>query len=294
VVVIPLPEHLKVAAAQVEPRILMKAENTEKILAMMEIAAKDDARLIVFPETALTGYMLTRNEAEHVAESVLGLSTMKIASKAKALNVYVVVGLIEKAKGKLYNTAVLIGPGGIIGKYRKMHLPYCGVDRYLAWGDLGYNVFQTEIGNIGINICYDGQHPEGVRILMLKGADIVAHPTALPTGTDFMYKLVNPTNALENNLYIVAADRVGVERGITFLGNSVILDVNGATIAQASAEKEEIIYASLNPFKARAKHIVLKQKENEVHIIRDRRPEYYSLLTKPIEERAIGCHKPRI
>jgi len=124
-------ETVKIAGMQIEPIILDKDRNLARCLELIKVADKEGARLIVFPEAAITGYVFTSlGEALSIAEPIPGPSTEKILDSCRELNLYVIIGLLEKDRGKYYNAAALLGPSGLIGKYRKLHLPYLGIDRF--------------------------------------------------------------------------------------------------------------------------------------------------------------------
>jgi 5-aminopentanamidase len=271
--------NIKIAAVQIEPKITAKKENLDKILAKTEIAAGNGSNLIVFPECALTGYVFSnREEVKPFAETVPGPSTNRLEKCCQKLGVYVIASLIERSVEKYFNAAVLIGPEGLIGVYRKIHLPFLGVDRFLDRGDKPFRVYETGIGNIGMHICYDCNFPESARVMTLMGADILALPTNWPEGRERIPKFVAPTRAYENKVYLVAVNRVGGERGTKFIGQSKIINTWGDTLAEASIENEEILYAEVNLTQAREKHVILKPGEFEVDLIRDRRPEFYGKI----------------
>jgi predicted amidohydrolase len=275
----------KVAVVQTNPRLMNPEKNIKQIIGAIEEAANTGANLIIFPECSLAGYMFaSREEALPFAESIPGPATEKLAPLCKELGVYVVVGLLEKDIDNLFNAAVLIGPGGIIGKYRKNHLPFLGVDRFVAPGDKPFEVYRTPVGNIGIEICYDIMFPESSRVMMLMGADILVVPTNFPSDrVDDVIKYVIPARAIENSVFVVAADRVGRERGATFAGLSKIVHVSGKALSQASADREEIIYSEVDPGTARKKHLVTTPGEYEVDRFKDRRPELYGTITEPVK-----------
>jgi len=277
-----MSDVVKVAAVQMDPKIAENADNLDKILSEIATAAKNGANLIVFPECALSGYVFSsREEALPFAESIPGASTDRMVACCRDSGVHVVVGLLEKDGDKCYNVAVLIGPGGLVGKYRKIHLPFLGVDRFIDAGDEPFRVYQTPAGNIGIHICYDGTFPESARIMTLLGADIIVLPTNFPAGRDKIIDYMANTRSMENGIHYVVADRVGAERGVEFLGRSKIIRATGTTLAEASRDKEEIIYAEVSLAEARRKRIVIKPGEFEIDPINDRRPELYGELTKP-------------
>ncbi|MFC1979410.1 carbon-nitrogen hydrolase family protein [Chloroflexota bacterium] len=276
-----MQDKVKMAAVQMNPGIAKKDENLNKVLLEARTAAQNGAGLIAFPECALTGYVFSRREeAIQFTETIPGASTDRLAACCKELGVHIIVGLLEKDADKCYNAAVLIGPEGLVGKYRKNHLPFLGIDRFIDAGDEPFKVYKTPIGNIGINICYDCNFPESSRVLALLGADIIVLPTNWPEGREKIVNYVVNTRAFENRVHFVAVDRVGNERGTRFLGHSKIIDASGNTLAEASSDDEEIIYAEVSLTEARQKHIVFEADKFEIDFIRHRRPELYGEITR--------------
>ena len=274
-------DKVKIAAVQMDPRIMANRENLDKVLLETRVAAGNGADLIVFPECALTGYVFaSREEAIPFMETIPGPSIDKLAASCKELGVHIIVGLLERDYARCFNAAVLIGPQGLVGKYRKNHLPLLGIDRFIAPGDKPFQVYKTPIGNIGIHICYDCNFPESARVMTLLGADILALPTNWPEGRGKVAKYVINTRAYENKVHLVAADRTGRERSVRFIGLSKIVDAWGDTLAQASSDNEEIIYAEVSLAEARQKRIVFKAGEFELDFIHHRRPELYGEITK--------------
>ena len=274
---------IKIAGVQMEPKIMAKEENLARCIELIRITAKEDAKLIVFPECALTGYCYSSlEEALPYAETIPGPSTDKLIDVCRKLNVYVVVGLMEIYDDKCFNAAVLLGPQGLVGKYRKLHLPYLGVDRFLNHGDLPLTVYDTDVGRIGIGICFDLNFPEHSRTLAIKGADIIVLPTNWPEGIEFIPECVVPTRARENVVFYVAINRIGEERGFKFFGGSRIVHCFGSPLADGKKHEADILYADIEPSAAREKHIVNRPGEWEVHMLNDRRPEFYGPITNPL------------
>ena len=274
---------IKVAGVQSNPKILEKEKNLEKCLESIEIASKEEAELVVFPECSLTGYCFSSlEEAMTVAETIPGPSVNAVASLCKELEVYAIVGLVERECDKCFNALAILGSEGFVGKYRKLHLPYLGLDRFVAHGNMPLRVFDTEVGKLGGIICFDTRFPEAVRVLALLGAEIIVLPTNWPKGADLVPKYVVNARAYENRVHYIAINRVGRERGFRFIGQSKIVHCSGVTLAEASASKEEIIYAQICPEEARKKHVVIKKNEFELPLFKERRPELYGLITKPI------------
>ena len=277
--------EIKVAACQIDPKILDLQGNLEKHIQYIKQAAGKGARLIVFPEMSIPGYCYTSwSEMATHGQYIPGPITNALSKVCKDLNVHVVIGMIEKdgigCYWGYYNASVLIGPAGILGKYRKTHIPYLGLDRFVRPGDLPYPVIDTPVGKIGLGICYDLRFPEQWRTMAWKGAEILVNITNLPTGADSHPNLLGPTRALENRVFVISCDRVGVERGWEFIGRSQIIDRTGKVLVEASRDKEEIIFATIDPELAREKYIVVKPGEYEIDLFKDRRPDLYEVGEK--------------
>jgi len=157
---------VKVAAVQMNPKLMRKDKNLEKILLRIQEVAEVGGQLITFPECALTGYYFhSLEESLPCAETIPGPSTDEVADLCRKFGVHVVFGLLELENDKLYNAAALVGPDGIVGTYRKTHIPMAGVDSFVTPGDKPFEVFRTPVGNIGILICHDFTFPESARVL---------------------------------------------------------------------------------------------------------------------------------
>lgn len=244
-------------------------------------AAAKGANLIVFPECALTGYCFeSREEVRGVAEPIPGPASDTISEVAKETGAYIIFGLVESIDDRLYNAAAVVGPEGLVGIYRKTHLPWEALDRFVDPGDLPFPVFETAVGRIGILICYDMRFPEPARILALNGADMIVHPTNLPFGGEMQPDLIYQARAAENRIWIISADRVGIERGVRFIGRSAIVDPSGERLAEGSREGEELILVDIDPTLARQKDLILAPKTYELHTFTDRRPDLYGALTR--------------
>jgi predicted amidohydrolase len=194
---------------------------------------------------------------------------------------YVAFGMIESIGSNLFNASVLVGAQGVVASYRKVHLPYLGVDRFLDFGDRPFAVQEAAGVRFGLNICYDSGFPESSRVLALAGADLVILPTNWPNGAETLAEHAVAMRALENAIYYAAVNRVGDERGFRFIGRSRICDPTGKTLAVASATGEEIIYATIDVEKARKKTIVRVPGKHLVDRVADRRPELYGPLAEP-------------
>jgi len=268
-----------VASVQMEPAIGETAANVARSIELVEQAAAQGARLVVLPELANTGYMFdSREEAYALAEAVPeGPSSQAWIALAQRLGIYLVAGIAERAGGRLYNAALVAGPDGYLGTYRKLHL-WGDENLYFEAGDLGLPVFDTELGRIGVAICYDGWFPEVYRLLAVRGADIVAVPTnwvPMPGQTrdgPVMAHALTMSGAHSNGLTVVCADRVGTERGQPFVGRSLIVGSQGWTAAgPASIDQEEVLLAPIDLKASRR----ARQLNDFNHVLRDRRRDIY-------------------
>jgi predicted amidohydrolase len=273
---------VKVAAVQMDPKIMENEKNLEKMLLLTRQAASNGAQLIAFPECALPGYLYkSREEAVPYAQLVPGPATERISAICQANGVYVVFGLIEIDGNKIYNTAAFVGPEGLVGKYRKAHLPFFGLDRFVEKSDQPFRVYRTPIANIGLFICHDCTFPESSRVMMLQGAEILVLITNWPLLGQIVADHIAPTRAVENFVHLVVADRVGTERGAEFIGQSKIINAAGQTKAIASRDKEEIVYAEVDISYSRNKHWKIIPGVYEVDLINERRPEFYGDIASP-------------
>lgn len=267
----------KIAGVQMDCRLGEKAVNLDLMRHKLREAAGRGARLIIFPECALTGYSFDSKEgAWPHSETLPGPSADRLAADCRELGVWAVFGLLERDGDRLFNACALVGPGGLVGGYRKVHLPYLGIDRFATPGDRPFAVHDLGGLRLGMNICYDGSFPESSRVLALLGADLIVLPTNWPTGARAACHLPE-ARALENHVYYFAVNRVGEERGFRFIGRSRVIDYNGEIIASAG-DAEEIVCAEIEPEKAREKRVVVVPGKYEINRVGDRRPEMYGPL----------------
>jgi predicted amidohydrolase len=273
---------MRVAVAQTEPRLGENERNLDVCLARLEEAASAGAKLLVLPECAIPGYMFdSGEEALPYAEEIPGPSTEALAQACRRLDLYAVCGLLERDGDVLHNAAMLVGPEGLIGTYRKTHLPFLGVDRFVVPGD-ELPVYETTLGRIGVEICYDLRFPEVTRTLALKGADIVAHPTNFPMAAKVQTEVITLARAAENRIYLLTANRVGNERWGEFCGWSQIVDPYGRRLAEADETEETLLVADVEIEKARDKDYVIPG-EYELYLFGHRRPELYGGLVEEVQ-----------
>jgi len=277
---------LRVAVVQFDPQVGIhnRQANLDSTLDLALRAAQGGANLIVLPELANTGYLFSdRRDAFAHAESIPdGPSLRAWMSFAQDHQVYLVAGLAERDGMQLFDTAVLLGPDGFIGKYRKAHL--WNLEKlWFTPGNLGFPVFETPIGRIGLMICWDVWFPEVPRLLTQQGADIICSlnnwvwtPAPLfDEAGKCMASYLTMTAAHVNNVFIAAANRIGEERGGRYLGCSLITGTNGWPIGQvASPDEQTILYADIDLSTARSAPIW--NALNDLH--RDRRTDLYDQM----------------
>jgi len=270
---------MRVAVAQIEPKLAEKERNLDLCLSRLDDAAGHGAELLVLPECAIPGYVYeSADEALPYAEEIPGPSTAVLEDACRRLDVHVVCGLLERDADSIHNAAVLVGPAGLIGSYRKSHLPFLGVDRYVRPGD-ELPVFDTAIGRIGLEICYDLRFPEVTRTLALAGADIVAHPTNFPVAARIQTELITVARAAENRIYLLTANRSGKERWAEFCGRTQIVDPFGTRLAETGETGEALLTAEIDIEKARDKDYVVPGVY-ELYLFGHRRPELYGALVE--------------
>jgi predicted amidohydrolase len=276
-----MKEKFKVALAQISCKQGDKAENIKKIERNVIQAKNQGAELIIFPELSLTGYTL-RDRVYELAETIPGCSIgilEKIAKRARAHLVAGMPELSEKTQATIYNTAVLIGPNGSIGKYRKMYLPTHSVFEEKRYFRPGYQTaaFDTELGKIGLTICYDVFFPEVSRLTRLKGAQLIVCISASPAVRRAFFETLTAARAIENTAFVAYVNLVGIENGLQFWGGSRLIGPNGKTIVQAKYDEEDLVvgevdYSDINPV------------ETFVPTLRDLRPEFFDKLKEHAEK----------
>lgn len=261
----------KAAAIQFEPTMFEKGRNIEILVREVETAARAGARLIVTPEMGTTGYCwLNRQEVAPFVETVPGPTTERFAAVARAHGCLIVIGMpeVDPATDLYYNSAVLIGPEGVIGTHRKSH-PYISEPKWAASGAT-HQVFETELGRIALLVCMDIHFVETARLVALQGADVICHISNwLAERTPAPYWI---TRAVENGCYLIESNRYGLERTVQFSGGSCIIEPDGA-IAAVIDDGPGIAYAGIDLARTRAQRHVLGQP-----VFAQRRPELYMEL----------------
>jgi predicted amidohydrolase len=272
----------RIAGIQMEPKLGRIDRNLEQILGWLGRAAGAGARLAVFPECALSGYGFgSREEGLEHAVSLDSGPVRTVVEACAGHDCYCVFGLLERDGSRLYNACILAGPDGVVGSYRKVHLPFLGIDMHADPGDRPFAVHDAGGLRIGMHICYDGGFPEPARVMSLLGADLLVLPTNWPTHSECAAEHTIPARALENTVYVMAVNRVGEESGFRFIGSSSIADPGGRVLARAGADTDEVLSAEIDPSRARRKHLVRVPGRHEINRIADRRPRFYDALVAP-------------
>lgn len=254
----------------------------EKHLGFLAEAANRGAQVVCLQELFYGPYFCAEQNPRwyELTERVPDGPTIRLMQEqAKQYGMVLIVPIYEEEHtGVYYNTAAVIDADGqYLGKYRKSHIPHCHPGFwekfYFRPGNLGYPVFETAVGKVGVYICYDRHFPEGARCLGLNGAEIVFNPSATVAGlSEYLWKLEQPAHAVANQYFICAINRVGVEKPWQigeFYGQSYICDPRGQMVAQASRDKEELLIAE-------ADLDLIREVRNVWQFYRDRRPETYS------------------
>ncbi|MBA7610647.1 MAG: acyltransferase [Calditrichaeota bacterium] len=264
---------MRLALVQSNPQLGAVEANLAAVQSAVEGAAFD---VLVLPELFATGYFFhDQAQVRRLGEQVPGGPTTRfLIELAAAKESFVCGGLIEQEDNCLYNSAVLAGPEGFIGRYRKLHLFY-EEKLWFTPGDGPLEVYDLGIARVGMMVCFDWRFPEVARILALKGAQVLLHPTNLvqPYCQDAMI-----TRCLENGVFAVTANRIGSDTkpdgsSMTFTGCSQVVNTRGEVLLRATADEETVLTADVDPSEADDK---LVTEHN--HLLNDRRPKYYGLV----------------
>ena len=273
---------MKIAGVQMDISITDNAGNVARMIDQLRITTKAGARLSIFPECAVPGYCFgSLEEARPYAEPIDGPSVKRMVEVCRETDSYAVFGMLERDGKRVFNVAVLTGPQGVVGVYRKVHLPYLGIDMFTTPGDQPFAIHEVEGIKIGMLICYDAAFPEAARSLAILGADLIVLPTNWPPGAETMASCSIPCRAMENQVYFAAVNRVGQERGFQFIGESSLCAPNGQVLTRAAGTEAAILSAEVDPLISRQKRIVRVPDKHIIDRMADRRPEFYGLLTEP-------------
>jgi N-carbamoylputrescine amidase len=252
-----------------------KTKNLEKAQRMARIAAERGARMICFPELFTTPWfpMDIRPQNFSLAEEIPGPTTETMQALAREVGSVLILPIFERGpQDSFFNTAVVVDANGeLAGSYRKIHVPQIPLweeKAYFRPGDLGFPVFDTRFGRVGVQICWDNFFPEGSRILALKGAQIIFAPTAAAFASQEKWEKVICANAAMNGVYILRVNRVGKEPKQHFYGRSFCASPEGELVDQPSGIQEGVVLTRMDPLE-------IERTRRVWTFMRDRRPEIY-------------------
>jgi predicted amidohydrolase len=277
---IKMKEKIKIALAQISSKRESKKENLKKIEKLTLKAQGQGADLAIFPELSLTSYVV-RDQIYELAETIPGPSTKIVEDLAKKTGMHIIFGmpeLSEKTKATIFNTAVLVGPEGFIGKYRKMYLPTHSVFEEKRYFRPGYQTaaFETALGNIGLCICYDVFFPEVFRLTRLKGAQLIVVISASPAVRRSYFEILTAARALENTAFLAYVNLVGVEEGLQFWGGSRLISPTGDVLAKAKYDDEDLVICEVD-------YNDMRSAETFIPTLKDLRPELFEELKRRSE-----------
>ncbi|MBT0160241.1 carbon-nitrogen hydrolase family protein [Candidatus Bathyarchaeota archaeon A05DMB-2] len=275
-----MEKKIKIALAQISSKREDKKENLKKIERLAIKARGQGANLAIFPELSLTSYVV-RDQIYELAETIPGPSTKVVENIAKKTGMYIIFGMPElsdKTKATIFNTAVLVGPEGFIGKYRKMYLPTHSVFEEKRYFRPGYQTaaFETSLGNIGLCICYDVFFPEVFRLTRLMGAQLITVISASPAVRRSYFEILTAARALENTVFLAFVNLVGVEDGLQFWGGSRLVSPTGDVLAKAKYDEEDLVICEVD-------YNDLIAAEAFIPTLRDLRPELFEELKRGSE-----------
>jgi predicted amidohydrolase len=272
--------QLRVAFVQGRPKFGRPAENLEHGLALAEHV---EAELVVLPELWSSGYVFSSHaEVAGLAEDAHGgASARALTAAARRGRRHLIAGFPERSRGRFYNSAMLVGPAGVRAVYRKLHL-FEREQEWFAPGNLPLEVHRVGAARVGMLICFDWRFPEAARILALRGADVIAHPSNLVFANAQQAML---TRAMENRVFVVTANRIGIERRpggrVPFTGRSQIVAPSGELLASATRHEEVAKTARCDLALSRDKSLT-----PITHLFRSRRPGFYRELVRAPRRRA--------
>jgi len=269
-------KRINVALAQIATKIGDKSHNLRVIENICTDAREKNTELIIFPELSLTGY-ICRDDFYQLAENINGTSVNYVKKIAKKNDMFIVFGMptIGKVKNVIYNSSIIVSPDEKIYSYDKLYLPTHSVfeeKRYFRQGNK-IKTFDVKGLKVGMSICYDLYFPEIYRILALEGAELVICISASPSTRKEYFEILIKARAIENGIFMVLVNRVGIEDGLSFWGGSQIVGPNGDIIRKGLYYDEETIYSNVDLRE-------LDKTRPFIPALRDLRPEIIDELSK--------------
>ena len=270
-----MKDRIKLALTQISSKREDKEANLEKIEKLTFKAKEQGADLTIFPELSLTGYVV-RDQLYELAETIPGATVEKVEALTKKTGMHIIFGMPElsdKTQATIFNTAVFVGPQGLIGKYRKMYLPTHSVFEEKRYFRSGYQTaaFPTSLGNIGLCICYDIFFPEVLRLTRLKGAQLIVCISASPAVRRNYFETLTCARAIENTAYLAYVNLAGIQDGLQFWGGSRLISPSGDVLANARYDEEDFVICEVD-------YSDLRTAETFIPTLRDMRPELFDKL----------------
>lgn len=266
-------DKITVGAVQMDCITRDKEKNLSKALNYLDkLGGKAD--IACFPELFTTGYNLDliSGDLHKLAEPIPGETTDLLGHRAAKLRLAILGTIIEQEGKTLYDTTFIIDKHGkLIGKYRKSHLYPKEHQYFKAGGELP--IFQLDGIKVGVAVCFEHAFPQIFTTLALKGAQVIFIPSAVPVGYDYLLDLRTRARAQDNQLFVVAVNRVGREEGVKYCGRSLVVNPRGEVIGEASAEREEILAVEIDL------GLISKEREQEP-VLPNLRPELYKFIKK--------------
>ena len=261
---------MKIAAAQISCALGDFSANLRKVREFAALAKKSGAELIVFPEMVDTGYsiLVIQKHAKRWSEGAVP----ELQKTAKEISIGIVAGISDRDGESIFNSQVFVNAEGeILGKYRKTHLVTAAPldERVCLSPGNEFASCKIEKFNVGLSICYDLRFPEMARTLVVEhGANVIVNSSAWPVVRAEHLRILALARAVENQSYLIIANRVGTDDGVTFCGSSVIVDPSGAVLAASSPDREEIIYGEIS-------NETIDLVRSRVAAFQHRRPDLY-------------------
>jgi N-carbamoylputrescine amidase len=275
-------EDVRIAAAQITSVVGQVADNLAKHEEYVRRAAAAGARVICFPELSLSGYPTGSTVPLDLAQPLSGELAQEIRALSRAIGVVVLAGMLELDRsGVVYNTQLVAGPEGLLGAYRKVHVPTSEIRRF-SHGS-AFPVFRLPWATIGVQICYDSHYPEGSTIQALQGAEVIFLPHA-STGGDrsepyeakrARWLRYMPARAYDNRLYLVVVNQVGFNGEVEFPGIAFALDPDGVVIGEARPDVEDLLIVDLS-----GERLTKARTVAEGYFAHFRRPELYGPIAR--------------
>jgi predicted amidohydrolase len=276
-----MKEKFKIALAQISSKPGDKKGNLKKIEQAAIEAKKQKSQLLILPEMSLTGYVI-KDRIYELAEEIPGHSSKLVERIAKETGVHIIFGMPElssNTRATFHNTSVLVSPRGLVGKYRKMYLPTHSVFEEKRYFRPGYQtaVFNTELGRIGLLICYDIYFPEVTRLARLEGAQLLVCISASPAVRRSFFEILTIARAVENTTFFAFVNLAGIEDGLQFWGGSRLVSPSGKVLVQAKYDKEDFVTCDID-------YADIKPIEAFIPTLKDLRPELFDKLKKCAED----------